>query len=118
MGTNNKKILVADDDVLVRKLLEEFLGFYGYNVDCVSNGEDAIRLIETGYYDILITDYIMPKINGLELIKRVRSLNLSLLIIGMSGTGDEKEFLTAGANFFMNKPIPLKKLKDILEREF
>ena len=72
MKTDNKKILVADDDVLLRKLLNDLLTFYGYDVDCVSNGKEAIALIETDSYDILITDYLMPEMNGIELIKKVR----------------------------------------------
>ena len=70
MKTNNKKILVAEDDVLLRKLLSDLLTFYGYDVDCVSNGKEAIALIETDSYDILITDYLMPEMNGIELIKK------------------------------------------------
>ncbi len=116
MPPNNKKILVADDDDLNRKLLKEFLSFYSYDVECVDNGKDAIALIKTGHYDVLITDYVMPGINGVELTKRVRSLNLSLPIIGISASGDEQEFMAAGANLFMEKPLTLSMLKNALER--
>ncbi|MBI4685286.1 MAG: response regulator [Nitrospirae bacterium] len=53
MERNNKKILVVDDDIFIRNLLKEFLTLHGYNVECVSNGEDAIALIRTGHYTIL-----------------------------------------------------------------
>lgn len=118
MQINSRRVLVVDDDIIVRKLLKEFLTLHGYNADCVGNGEDAIKLIKTGHYDILIIDYMMPKIDGIELTRRIRNLSLSLPIIGISGMCNEKDFLSAGANLFMNKPITLSELKNILEREF
>lgn len=115
MKTNNKKILVADDDVLLRKLLNDLLTFYGYDVDCVSNGKEAIALIETGSYDVLITDYLMPEMNGIELIKKARDIKKSLAIIGMSTSEEEKGFLAAGANLFIAKPFSPYALKNIIE---
>ncbi|MDP3049516.1 MAG: response regulator [Thermodesulfovibrionales bacterium] len=115
MKTNNKKILVADDDPLVRKLLNELLTFYGYDVDCVSNGEEAIALIGERPYDLLITDYMKPKINGIELIQKIRNLNLSVPIIGISASEEEKGFLSAGANLFIAKPFSPYALKNRIE---
>lgn len=111
----NKKILVADDDVLLRKLLNDLLTFYGYDVDCVSNGEAAKTSIENGNYDLLITDYMMPEMNGIELIKKVRDIKKSLAIIGMSASEEEKGFLAAGANLFIAKPFSPYALKNIIE---
>ena len=113
--TNNKKILVADDDPLVRKLLNDFLTLCGYAVDCVSNGKEAIALIETGSYDVLITDYMMPEMNGIELIKKARDIKKSLAIMGMSATEEERGFLAAGANLFIAKPFNPHALKDRIE---
>ncbi|MDP2277964.1 MAG: response regulator [Nitrospirota bacterium] len=115
MKTNNKKILVADDDVLLRKLFNDLLTFYGYDVDCVSNGKEAIALIETGSYDVLITDYLMPEMNGIELIKKARDIKKSLAIIGMSASEEERGFIAAGANFFIAKPFSPYALKNIIE---
>ncbi len=116
MKTNNKKILVADDDVLLRKLLSELLTFYGYDVDCVSNGEEAIALIGERPYDLLITDYMMPEMNGIELIKKARDIKKSLTIMGMSASEEEKGFLAAGANLFIAKPFSPYALKNIIEK--
>ena len=49
MQVNGGENLVADDEILVRKLLGDLLSFYGYDVDCVSNGKDALNQLETGY---------------------------------------------------------------------
>ncbi len=115
MKTNNKKILVADDDPLIRKLLNEFLTLCGYDVDCVSNGKEAIALIETDSYDALITDYMMPEMNGIELIKKARDIKKSLAIIGMSASEEERGFLAAGANLFIAKPFSPHALKNRIE---
>ncbi len=118
MKADNKKILVADDDADIRKVLNIFLTYFGYEVDCVNDGEDAIKLIEKSNCSLLITDYEMPKINGVELTKKVRNLSPSMPIIGISGLhSSRKEFLIAGATLFMEKPITLSILKNALERE-
>jgi len=113
--TDNKKILVADDDVLLRKLLNDLLTFYGYDVAFVSNGKEALARIETDSYDVLITDYMMPEMNGIELIKKARYIKKSLAIIGMSASEEEKGFLAAGANLFIAKPFSPYALKNIIE---
>lgn len=115
MQANGGKVLVADDDILIRKLLGDFLSFYGYDVDCVSNGKDALNQLETGYYDILITDYMMPAMNGIELTKKARDIKKSLAIIGMSASEEGRVFLAAGANFFLSKPFSPHALKNIIE---
>lgn len=116
MKTDNKKILVTDDEPLVRQLLNEFLTLCGYDVDCVGNGNDALALIETDSYDVLITDYLMPEMNGLELIKKARDIKKSLAIIGMSASEEERVFLAAGANLFIAKPFSPYALKNIIEK--
>lgn len=115
---DNKKILVADDDAVIRKLLNIFLTYFGYEVDCVNDREDAMILIEKSNYSLLITDYEMPRINGIDLTKKVRNLMPSMPIIGISGSHTcRKEFLIAGATLFMEKPFTLSILKNALERE-
>ncbi|MBI5205154.1 MAG: response regulator [Nitrospirae bacterium] len=118
MKADNKKILVADDDADIRKVLNIFLTYFGYAVDCVNDGEDAMILIEKSSYSLLITDYEMPRINGIELTKKVRNLSPSMPIIGISGLHSSRnEFLTAGASLFIEKPLTLSILKNALERE-
>ncbi len=110
-----RKILVVDDDHLIRDSLYELLSILGYNVECAGNGKDAIELMQKNIYDALITDHIMPGINGIELTKKIRNVGLKLLIIGISGTCNEKDFLDAGANVFINKPFTLRVLQNALK---
>ncbi len=118
MPVPDKKILVVDDDAVIRNTLKEFLTLKGYGAECAGNGEDALLLIKKSHYDMMITDYMMHGIDGTELIKMVRNLNLSMPIIGISGSGNGKELLDAGANFFMKKPLTLSILKCLLEKIF
>lgn len=113
-----KKVIVVDDDIDIRNLLSEFLRLHDCKVECFNNGKDALELIKNGYYDLLITDADMPGINGIMLTKIIRDISTPLLIIGMSGTSIESEFLAAGADFFLGKPISLGRLKGMLKERF
>jgi len=79
------QILLVDDSrdgLLVRKsLLEEV----GYSVQIAHNGEEGLKLFESGSFDVVVTDYRMPRMNGTELIERIRKLNPNARIILLSG---------------------------------
>lgn len=60
-----KIILIVDDNKGVRELLREFLRLYGFEAHSVSNGISALDLIKKGHFDIIITDYSMPEMNGI-----------------------------------------------------
>ncbi len=118
MDFKDRKVIVVDDDRDIREFLFEFLKLQGCKVECFDNAKDVLESIKNGHYDLLITDADMPGISGITLIKIIRKLNLSLLIAGMSGTSSEKEFLDAGADFFIDKPISLGRLKGFLKKRF
>lgn len=115
MQIDGRNILIVDDDTSIRDSLKEFLSLLGYNVECAGNAEEAMASIRMVSYDVIITDYIMPGMNGLELVKKIRGRGLTPIIIGISGTGNEKDFLAAGANIFINKPLSFKRLQNVLE---
>jgi CheY-like chemotaxis protein len=81
----NPNILLVDDNrdgLLVRRsLLEEV----GYRVQIATNGEEGLRLFESSSFDVVVTDYRMPRMNGAELIARIRQLKPSARIILLSG---------------------------------
>jgi CheY-like chemotaxis protein len=68
-----KRILIADDEEAIRILLAVALKIYDYELDIVENGLEAINNIYKRSYDLIITDYMMPEMDGLELTKRIRS---------------------------------------------
>lgn len=110
MQEKKKTVLIVDDTEGVRRLIQEFLKFHGFKVYGADNGISALNIIEKQQFDIIIIDYSMPKMNGIELTNVIRSRNPNVLIIGMSGNRAEKDFLKAGANAFLPKPLQLEQL--------
>jgi CheY-like chemotaxis protein len=79
------KILLVDDNpdgLLVRRLLLEELG---YGVQIALNGEEGLKLFETARFDVVVTDFRMPRMDGMELIRRIRILDPNARIILLSG---------------------------------
>ena len=79
------RILVVEDDPDIRRLNTEVLTDSGYHVEAVEDGVAAWQALNTDGYDLLITDNNMPRVTGLELIKKMRSEDMTLPIILMSG---------------------------------
>ena len=109
MSTNS--ILVVDDDVQLRQLVQLTLQSAGYKVACAPDGRVAIRAMADGSYDLVITDLLMPERDGLELIEEVRRRYSNVRIIAMSGGGRiaPEEYLQIakglGANDVICKPF-------------
>jgi len=85
------RILVVEDDLLIRQLNEEWLTGEGYRVDVVPDGEAGLEALQLHAYDLVITDNSMPKMTGLELITKLHSTGLSLPVILASGGLAHKE---------------------------
>ena len=112
-------ILIADDDRSIRVVLEKALSGSGYIVRTTGNGSTLCKWIEDGAGDIVITDVVMPDINGLDLIPRLKNLRPDLKVIVMSA---QTNILTAikaaekGAFEYLPKPFDLDELGLIVER--
>jgi sigma-B regulation protein RsbU (phosphoserine phosphatase) len=119
------KILVVDDDPLMRKMLARALGRLGFSVMECPDGEKALELLETlGGDALLVLDYEMPKLNGLEVCTQIRAdANAEIAqtpIILLTAHTDELheiECLRAGANDFVTKPVNLTVLKARLDTQ-
>ncbi|MBW1730136.1 MAG: response regulator [Deltaproteobacteria bacterium] len=115
-----KRILIADDDEFVRSLLARALEICGYEIDIVENGVEAISQVEKRSYDLIITDYMMPKMDGLELTRRIKAEYPSIPILIVTGNGPVYDLLKSGAAACITKPFNIFELqnmvKTILER--
>lgn len=109
-----RQVLIVDDNAYIRKLLSDFFSFYGYEVITASNGKEVLDILKYKSCNLLITDLNMPLMDGIELVVKIRNLDISLPIIGMSIENKESEFLRAGADFFILKPFNFNHLKSIL----
>ena len=110
-----KRILIAEDEKAVRTLLVEALRTYEHEIDAVENGVEAISQVEKRLYDLVITDYIMPKMDGLELTRRVKARCPSTPILIVTGNGPMDEFLKSGATACVMKPFNIAELQNMVK---
>jgi DNA-binding response OmpR family regulator len=113
LDTNGSRILVADDDRVVRRIVVTKLSGLGYDVTDVEDGQEALEVLEGGQVpNLLITDSLMPRMNGLQLVRALRqnsNPDLAILPIIMltsrQGEQDIIEGLEAGVDDYVIKPF-------------
>jgi two-component system response regulator MprA len=107
------RILVVDDDRAVRESLRRSLAFNGYTVDMASDGVQALEQIAAQKPDALVLDVMMPRLDGLEVCRRLRStgVDLPILVLTARDTVSERvSGLDAGADDYLPKPFALEEL--------
>jgi len=87
------RILVVDDDGDIRRLNTEALTYSGYQVDAAGDGAAAWDTLQSNSYDLLITDNNMPKLSGVELLKKLHAARMAVPVIMASGTMPKEEFI-------------------------
>jgi two-component system cell cycle sensor histidine kinase/response regulator CckA len=86
------RILVVDDEISVRQLTTEMLTRSGYEVDSAANGEAGWEALQAKHYDLAITDNFMPKLTGIELVKKIRAGSMNLPVIMATAIFPQEEF--------------------------
>jgi CheY-like chemotaxis protein len=109
------KVLVVDDIDPNRGPVVEFLGRLGFDMLEADNGDTAIQRVETGRPDIVLMDSVMPVMDGMEAIRRLRGMeafrNLPVIVVSANASAAERQAsLAAGANAFVPKPIDFERL--------
>lgn len=107
------KILIAEDDGEVRQLFERVLTKHGYLPIGVSNGQEALDYLEHDYVDLIISDVMMPKLDGYALAQAVREMNptMPILMITAKGAFDDISLgFSSGADDYMIKPINVNEM--------
>jgi CheY-like chemotaxis protein len=107
-----KRILIVDDEKAVGIVLAEALKHHDYEIDVVLNGIEAINQINRRSYDLIITDYMMPEMDGLELTRRVMSKYPSIPIVVVTGNGPSKDLLKSGATACIMKPFSVLEIQN------
>ena len=90
-----KTILLADDDVNLRRVLEFQLTEAGYKVSAASDGERALEIFSGGDFDCVVTDLRMPKLSGLELLEKIKALKAEIPVIVITAFGEVETAVTA-----------------------
>jgi DNA-binding response OmpR family regulator len=107
------KILIVEDDRILADSLKDMLIKKGFDVEAVYDGEDGSQYAMLGVYDLLILDVMMPKMNGYEVARYVRSKRCStpiLMLTAKSSLEDRIEGLNAGADYYLTKPFDSREL--------
>ncbi len=107
------KILIAEDDVELRQLFSHTLTKSGYYTKGVSNGQEALDALENDYFDIIISDIMMPVINGYELVRLLRSAGHQtpvMMITARDAFDDMREGFISGTDDYMVKPININEM--------
>ena len=106
-------ILVVEDDKNLRKLITTYLQKNKYNTYEATNGEEALNVLDQSYIDLIVSDIMMPKMDGYELIKSLREAKYDvpiLIITAKSEIEDKKEGFLLGADDYMVKPIDIEEM--------
>jgi len=112
------KILVVDDNMELREILEEYLGGEGDSVEGARNGKEALEKYRNNYHDLIITDLNMPGLAGMELIKTIRQENEDtefVIITGCASMDSAVEAIKTGAFDYIVKPFRMEELNVVVK---
>jgi DNA-binding response OmpR family regulator len=117
------RILVIDDDTSIRKFLKRGLSYEGFAVTLAESGEDGLVQAREQYPDLVILDWLMPGMDGLEVLEKLRLADMNLPVIMLTAKDtqqDEIKGLTVGADDYVTKPISfdvlLARINSLLRR--
>jgi len=114
------RILLAEDDTSMREYLQRALQRVGYDVDSVGCGTEAIPLLEKDHYDLLLTDIVMPEMDGIELAQKASAMDADIRVMFITGFAAValQSGRTAPEAKMLSKPFHLKDLVAEVDRIF
>lgn len=107
------RILIVEDDRDMNKIIFQHLAACGYSVDACMDGPDARAMIENTFFDVIVMDILLPRDNGLDIIRWMRGKGIGsavILLTAKDSISDRIEGLDAGADDYMTKPFALDEL--------
>ena len=107
------RILLAEDEKALSKALVKIFEANNYSIDAVYDGQEALDYLEAGNYDAAVLDIMMPKVDGIEVLRRIRESgsNLPVLMLtAKSEVEDKVKGLDTGANYYLTKPFATEEL--------
>lgn len=116
---NEGRVLIVDDEASIRDLLGDYFGSVGYQVVTADDGEEALAAFQPGRFDCVIADLFMPRIDGLELLKRIRRQDkhvLFIMVTGFPGLDSAIDAMKEGAYDYITKPFHLDDIRLKVER--
>ena len=116
---NKNRILVVDDEAALRTVLSSELHTEGYMVSTASDGDEAIDLLQSHSYDLILLDIKMPRVDGFQVLRYVKEKIPHIKVIMLTGFADLKNAIESkklGAEDFISKPYDLVDLLATIER--
>lgn len=113
------KVLIADDDRTIRALLGDMLGGLGHVVVAVDNGEDAVERCVSDQPDVLILDFLMPKLSGVDAVRKLRDRGIRTPVVLLTAISDSSIRELDGfqaPEAILEKPFKLKSIEKALEK--
>lgn len=107
------RVLLAEDEKALSKAIVKIFERNNYSVDAVYNGEDALNFIESGNYDVAVLDIMMPKTDGLTVLKTIREKGNAIPVIMLTAKSEIEDRvlgLDSGANDYLSKPFDSREL--------
>ena len=116
------KILVVDDNDMNLKVAGNLLGLFGIRAQMAGSGSDALERVKTGHYHLILLDHMMPEMDGVETLEKMRSDNLltdDTKVIALTANavnGAREMYLSAGFDDYLSKPIEVARLEELLKK--
>ena len=120
----NKLVLLVEDNILNQQVLTDQLHLLGFGVEVAENGEEGLKMWQSGHYPLILTDLHMPKMSGYDMVEKIRDeaaqledINAQPYIIAVTANalkGEKERCLNAGINDFITKPVELNTLEATL----
>lgn len=116
------RVLLVDDEALILLGWEHSLRSAGYDVETALNGNEALDIVHKQKPDVVITDYIMPEMNGVDLCRKIKTISPETEVVLLSGLPKEtdhyqRDFISAGGkDIFLIKPLSTKEIVSSVEK--
>ncbi len=118
-GTDADRVLIVEDDAAQRVGLQQLLTSWGFHVDSASDGQEALQKVAASSPTIVLSDLVMPRMGGLDLLTALRQDNTDLTVVLMTAQGSVETAVTAikqGAYDYVTKPVDPQRLKILLDQ--
>jgi len=113
------RVLVVDDSALIRNMVSTILQELGLETELAENGEVAMNIFAQQEFDLVVTDVIMPEVDGIELVRQIRAINTEVPILVVTSAAHpryQESSQKAGANGFLLKPIDSDLLQNAVRK--
>ena len=114
-----RTVLIVDDERSSRETLEMAMSGWGYGVLTAQDGQEALTLFNKEHPDVVIADVVMPRMDGIGLLRSIKESNPKTIVILLTAYGTINDAVMAireGATDFLTKPVAFQRLKSLVER--